>query len=140
MDTKVGADIPIRKTYLCVLLCIWKCMYAFMYVESLGLLPKSANSAEGNLSCPPGRAVGTHWGITSTWIAACSSRTCPHIPAGVKAAPAPQQSSPGQGKGTYRSDLQVFCRWIEQISLPIQVRQTRRKISSLHTTNMTEKM
>lgn len=49
MGTKVGVDIPIRKTYLCVLLCIWKCMYAFMYVESLGLLPKSANSAEGNL-------------------------------------------------------------------------------------------
>lgn len=49
MDTKVGADMPIRKTYLCVLLCIWKCMYAFMYVESLGLLPKSANSTEGNL-------------------------------------------------------------------------------------------
>lgn len=31
---------------------------------------------------------------------------------GVRTAPAPKQSSPVQGKSTYRADLQVFCGWM----------------------------
>ena len=112
MGTKVSVDIPIRKPDSFVLSCIWKCSPQLFMLRQSRALSQSANSAGGELACPPGRAVGRHWGITSTWIAACSSRTRPHVPVWAKAAPAPQQSSPVQGKSTYKSDLQVFCMWM----------------------------